>query len=287
MTMSKQLKMFEKIVKVSAVSIVLLLTACGSEMVVKTSLNNTRDVKEGADVFLEQDVVGEVTDVTHSNGQTILTIELDDALAANVKQNAAVVVNRLKANSPIEIYNQKTNAEAIQDGQELKGLDSMFQLGVWVIGDSLELGADNLTNYVDAFQEYLKGDAWQQDKKVITDQAQQTAEVAAVTVQQATKEIEKITAELGKMEGDVAAVVVEQMGNDLAPVFGELAKNGQSIVQELEKFTQNLKQKKDGEKVIGTDFIQSLEKALETLNQSIEEGVGVPNESELNQARPE
>ena len=284
--MSKQLKMFEKIVKVSAVSIVLLLTACGSEMVVKTSLNNTRDVKEGADVFLEQDVVGEVTDVTHSNGQTILTIELDDALAANVKQNAAVVVNRLKANSPIEIYNQKTNAEAIQDGQELKGLDSMFQLGAWMIGDSLELGADNLTNYVDAFQEYLKGDAWQQDKKVITDQAQQAAEVAAVTVQQATKEIEKITTELGKMEGDVAAVV-EQMGNDLAPVFGELAKNGQSIVQELERFTQNLEQKKDGEKVIGTDFIQSLEKALETLNQSIEEGVGVPNESELNQARPE
>ena len=284
--MSKQLKMFEKIVKVSAVSIVLLLTACGSEMVVKTSLNNTRDVKEGADVFLEQDVVGEVTDVTHSNGQTILTIELDDALAANVKQNAAVVVNRLKANSPIEIYNQKTNAEAIQDGQELKGLDSMFQLGAWMIGDSLELGADNLTNYVDAFQEYLKGDAWQQDKKVITDQAQQAAEVAAVTVQQATKEIEKITTELGKMEGDVAAVV-EQMGNDLAPVFGELAKNGQSIVQELERFTQNLEQKKDGEKVIGTDFIQSLEKALETLNQSIEEGVGVPNEPELNQAHPE
>ena len=282
-------KTFNKTIKLSLISVVLILTACGSETVVKTALNNTRDVKEGADVFLEQEVVGEVTDVTHSDGQTILTIELDDAAAANVKQNAAVVVNRLKANSPVEIYNQKASAEAVQNGQELKGLDSMFQLGAWMVGDSLDIGADSLTSYVDAFQKYLKGDGWQQDKKAITDQAQQAAEVAEVVVKQATEEVGKLTTELGKVEGEVAAAV-EQMGSDLAPVFGELAKSGQSIIQELEKFTQNLEQKDGEEKAVGTDFIQSLEKALETLNKSIEEGVAEPNQSnepELNETPPE
>jgi len=285
--MSKQPKIFNKLIKISVVSVVLLLAACGSEVVVNTTLNNTRDVKEGADVFLEQQVVGEVTDVTHSDGQTILTIELDDAFAANVKQNAAVVVNRLKADSPIEIYNQKASADAVQNGQELKGLDSMFQLGAWMVGDSLDLGADSLTGYVDAFQKYLKGDAWQRDKKVITDQAQQAAAVAEETVKQATQEIEKITEELGKVEGDVAAAV-EQMGSELAPVFGELAKSGQSIVEELEKFTRNLENKGNQEKAVGEDFIQSLEKALETLNKSMEEGSAEPQQlnKQLNSEQP-
>ena len=208
-----------------------------------------------------------------------LTIELDDAAAANVKQNAAVVVNRLKADSPVEIYNQKASAEAVQNGQELKGLDSMFQLGAWMVGDSLDIGADSLTSYVDAFQKYLKGDGWQQDKKVIADQAQQVAKIAEETVKQATEEAGKLTTELAKVEGEVAAAV-EQMGDDLAPVFGELAKSGQSIIQELEKFTQNLEQKDSEEKAVGTDFIQSLEKALETLNKSIEDGVAEPSQSD-------
>lgn len=275
--------------KTGVVLLTLLLTACGSEVVVKTTLNNTRDVKEGADVYLEEKIVGEVTDVTHSGGNTVLTIELDEVAATEVKQNAAVVVNRLKAQSPIEIYNQKTAAEAVQNGQELKGLDSMFQLGAWMVGDSLDLGADSLAGYVDAFQKYLKGDGWQQDKQVISEQAKQAADAAEGAVKQAAKEMEKITTELGKVEGEVASAV-EQMGNDLAPVFGELAKSGQSIVQELEKFTQNLEQKEGEEKAVGTDFIQSLEKALETLNKSIEQGISepnLPNEPELNKTLPE
>jgi len=281
--MFNQLKLSNVISKVSLVAVILFLTGCGNGVIVKTSLNNTRDVKEGADVFLEQEIVGEVTDVTHSDGQTLLTIELDEATAANVKQNAAIVVNRLKTNSPIEIYNQKANAEAVQSGQELKGLDSMFQLGAWMVGDTLDIGADSLTGYVNAFQKYLQGDAWQQNKKVIIDQAQQAATVAEETIKQAAKEMEKISAEFGKIESEVATAV-EQIGNDLAPVFGELAKSGQSIVQELEKFSQNLEQKDDDEKAVGTDFIRSLEKALETLNRSIEEGVSEPHK--LDQANP-
>ena len=273
--MFNQLKLFNKVSKASLIAVILLLAACGSGVVVKTSLNNTRDVKEGADVFLEQQVVGEVTDVAHSDGKTMLTIKLDEAAAIKVKQNAAIVVNRLKTNSPIEIYNKKTSSAVVQDGQELKGLDSMFQLGAWMVGDSLDIGADSLTSYVNAFQKYLKGDAWQQDKKVITDQAQQAAVIAEEAVKQATEEVGKITAELGKVESEVAAAV-EQMGTDLAPIFGELAKSGQSIVQELEKFAQNLEQKDDDGKAVGTDFINSLERALETLNKSIEEGVSEP-----------
>lgn len=255
----------------SVVSIMLLLTACGSDTVIKASLNSTRDVKEGVDVFLDQQIVGEVTDVTHSEDQTVLTIELDEEFAEQVKQNAAVVVNRLKAESPVEIYNQKATAEAVQNGQELKGLDSMFQLGAWMVGDSLDLGVDSLGGYVEAFQKYLQGSGWQKDRKIITDQANQAAKVAEETVKQATEEVNKVTTELGKVEGQVAAAV-EQMGSDLAPVFGELAKSGQTIIQELEKFTNNLEQKGDGEKAAGTRFIQSLERVLETLNKSIEEG---------------
>lgn len=261
--------MFNKISKLSPLVLVLLLTACSNDVTVTTTLNSTRDVEEGASVYLDEKVVGEVVDVDRAEGQTILKIELDEESRVAIKQNAAVVINRLKANAPIEIYNQKTEANSIQDGQELKGLDSMFQLGAWMVGDSLDMGADALTGYVSAFQKYLQGDNWQQDKAQITEQAQQVATAAEAVVKQAGEEVMKVTEDLKQVEGEVAAAV-EQIGGDLAPVFGELAKSGQTIMQELEKLSSNLERQGDAEQAVGTQFMQSLEQALEALNDSME-----------------
>lgn len=266
--------MFNKISKLSPLVLVLLLTACGNDVTVTTTLNSTRDVEEGAAVYLDEKVVGEVVDVDRAAGQTILKIELGEESSVAVKQNAAVVINRLKANAPIEIYNQKAEAGSVQDGQELKGLDSMFQLGAWMVGDSLDMGADTLTGYVSAFQKYLQGDDWQQDKAQITEQAQQqvqqVATAAEAVVKQASEEVLKVTEDLKQVEGEVAAAV-EQIGGELAPVFGELAKSGQTIMQELEKLSSNLEQQGDAEQAVGTQFMQSLEQALEALNDSMEQ----------------
>ncbi len=260
------------IMKISVVALTLLLVACGNDVRVSVELSNTRDVKEGALVYLDEQKIGEVVDVEQQEGQTQLTIELDNHGVEAVKQNAALVINRLKPEAPLEVYNRQGSNLAIQDGQQLQGLDSMFQLGAWMVGDSLSVGANTLSGYVSAFQQYLDGDQWQQDKQVLENQAKQTAAAAQSMVEQVTTEVAKVNEGLAQAEND-AAEAVEKLSNELAPVVAELAKSGESIVHELEKLTQNLNQQTEQQQAVGTDFMKSLATALEKLNESIEQSV--------------
>jgi hypothetical protein len=219
----------------------LFLVACGSEMNVKTTLNATQDVKEGDVVYYSQEIVGEITDVQQSNGKTILSIGLSEKGVDLIKQEAAVVVNRLKPNLPVEIYNKRDAIEPVQDGQELQGLSSMFQLGAWMVGDSLNIGdgEDSLLGYVNAFQRYLQGDQFQEDKKTIQEGVEQLGKEAEVMAETLNKELEKASTDLAEVEGK-AAQAVEQLGEELAPVVDQLAKSGKAISDELEKFAKNL-----------------------------------------------
>jgi len=269
--------MFDKYFKyVSVVLLAIVLTACGADVKVKTSLQGTKDVAQGEAVYLDNQVVGEVVDVSRSNGKTLVEIELDANGINTVMSDAAVVVNRLKDNSPLEIHNKNGSSEPVVDGQDLQGLDSIFQLGAWMVGDSIDLGSGAIADYVSAFQKYLQGDNWSKDKAEITQQATEAAKAAEVVVVEAGKELTKVVEEIKKAEEPMAQAV-EQIGAELAPVIGELSKSGQSIMQELEKLTQNLEQQtNEGDREVGSRFFESLNKTLETINQSMEESLNEP-----------
>ena len=247
----------------------LFLTACGEQIHVKTTLNATQDVSEGDVVFLSNEVVGEIANVSQLDGKTVLDIELSEKGAGLVKRQAAVVINRLKPNLPVEIYNKRNAVEAVQHGQELQGLSSMFQLGAWMVGDSLKIGDghgdESLLGYVDAFQRYLQGEQFKEDKKVLEQGIEQLGKEAEGMAKVLNQEMEKATEDLAK-----AAEVVTQLGNELAPVMGELAKSGKAISDELEKFVKNLENQNAEGKEVGASVLTSLLIALERVNSEIE-----------------
>ena len=245
------------------------LTACGSETQVTAKLNATKDIKSGDDVFLSGISVAEVVKVEQVNGNTLLTLELNDSGESSIKKNAAVVVNRLKANTPLEIYNKQGEADLVEDGDELKGLNSMFQLGAWVVGDSLNAGSESLSSYVNAFQRYLDGDQFQQDKQVMKSAAQQFGKEVQGATQVLTEEFKKTIKDIGITE-EKAAQAIEQFGTELAPVIGELSQSREVVVNELEKFTKNLQEQNPEAKELGKTILSSLLKTLEQVNDNLE-----------------
>lgn len=245
------------------------LAACGSEMQVTTTLNETKDIKSGDDVFLSDTLVAEVVEVEQVNGKTKLTIELNNHGESSIKQNAAVVVNRLKTNTPLEIYNKQGEGDLVEDGAELTGLNSMFQLGAWMVGDSLNAGSDSLSGYVDAFQRYLNGDQFQQDKQTMQNAAQQLGKEVQGAAEAFTGEVKKAAEDIGITE-EKAAQAIEQLGTELAPVIGELSKSSKAVVEELEKFTKNIEEQNPEGKELGSTILSSLLKTLEQVNQNLE-----------------
>ena len=229
----------------------MFLVACSSEMLVTTTLNSTKDIQSGDSVYLSGTPVAEVIDVDQQAGKTKLTLELTNQGESAIKRNAAIVVNRLKAEAPIEVYNKQGETELIQNGAELQGLNSMFQLGAWMVGDSLTTGKESLSEYVDAFQRYLNGDKFQQDKEAVQAAAKQLGQEVQGVAQVLADEAKRVTKDLGITE-QKAAEAIEQLGTELAPVLNEFSKSGQAVVEELEKFSENMKAQNPEAKELGS-----------------------------------
>ena len=266
------MKFYKSEVKVRNFFIVIILAilaACESEIRTSAVLNSTQDIKKGAPIFMSGEVVGEVVSIKQQSNTTELTIELNNKGKSTIKNNAAIVVNRLKSNSPLEVYNKQNETELIQDESQLVGLNSMLELGAWMVGDSISSGGESLIGYVDAFQRYLNGEKFQQDKQVLQSAAEQIGKDVQGMAKVLGDEVQKATQELSITE-QKAAQAIEQFGNELAPVIGEFSKSSQAIVEELEKFTENIELQDQQGQEIGTTILSSLLKALETVNENIE-----------------
>ena len=250
------------------------LVACsGNAINVTAEFSNTQDIKEGASVFFDGKKIGEVSDVDKNGTGSVVELELKHKATELVSARSAIVVNRIKAGSPIELYGRPSATdEKLEDGQKIKGLDSMFQLGAWMVGDAIQTGSDSVAEYVGAFQEYLSGDEFQQSKEVVQEQLSNLSQSAAEVVKDVEKEMSTAMKEFSINEEQMAQTI-EQLGDELAPVVSEVAKSSTELVQQLEQFivnieeSANLMDQQSGEKIL-----ESLAETFEKLNESIEEG---------------
>lgn len=248
---------------------ILLLVACGDKLTVSSDFSKTADIEKGREVFFDSEVVGKITKVDNQENKTKVMIELSGGNVKKIDASAAVVINRLKEGSPLEIYNRNTKTGELKDGQKLKGLDSMFELGAWMVGDAINLGSGTLSGYVEAFQTYLDSDKFDQDKAQVQEQIQQAGEAAKEAIKTVNQDVNKAVEDLSDSEGD-AAKAVEQLGEELAPLAAELGKSGTAILQELEKLSKNLEQKDEDNQQVGTGLLESLLAMLENLNKSLQ-----------------
>jgi len=237
--------MKNKFTKILSLSILLSLVACSdSDINVTTTFENTQDVKEHTTVYFEDQVVGEVSDISKTGNGSLVEISIDKEAAENISSNAAIVVNRLKEGAPLEIYNSADAAgDSLAAGQEIKGLDSMFQLGAWMVGDAVQIGSGTVSQYVDAFQKYLKGNQFQADKAQMQEQVAEATTAAKEALETAGQDVVEAVDEV---KGEMAKAV-EDLGEELEPMVkefavaeGEMAKTVEELGSELKPIIEEL-----------------------------------------------
>jgi hypothetical protein len=271
--MSKFKSIRTKLNAVLLFSVAAVLTACGSnDYVVNTSFDTTQDIKEGAAIYMNSEIVGEVLDVEMSGSGSVLELKIDKEFAKEIGAASAIVVNRLKEGAPLEIVNREARDQSmLVEGQSIKGLDSMLQLGAWMVGDAIQLGTGTASQMVESFQEYLSSEKFDNDKDAVREQIDSAKLAAERTLKNVEQELEKAAQDLSHAEIE-AAKAMEQLGEELAPLIEKLASEGSTLSQQLEEFTLNLENVDPDDQLAGEQFLASLEAMLERLNQSVEEG---------------
>ena len=124
------------------------LSACGDGRVeVASHFDSDNGVEPGRVVYFEDQEIGTVTAAEKTvNGVDVLLALQAEALE-QISSKAALVVNSTKQGQPLEIINPSNlDAPALQAGQQLEGLDSMFEMGAWMVGDALDVSADTLNS---------------------------------------------------------------------------------------------------------------------------------------------
>jgi len=149
----------------------------------------------------------------------------------------------------------------------------MFQLGAWMVGDAIQIGTDSVSKYVGAFQEYLNGEEFEENKALVQEQLSGLTKSASDVLNDMEKEVNNALKDFSINEEEMAKTI-EQLGNELSPLVNEVARNSAELVKQLEQFVVNMEEKGNfSEQQSGERILQSLVETFEKMNQSIEQGV--------------
>jgi ABC-type transporter Mla subunit MlaD len=252
--------------------VIAILVGCGSnDFTVITHFKNTDALPEGTSVYFEDQMIGEVINVKSEEGGSIAELKLDKQAVSKVSANAAVVLNRMKQGSPLEIHNRSNpSEELLQSGQTIRGFDSMFQFGAWMVGDAIQIGSGTATQYIESFQDYLQSDKFDQDKEAVKQEFNAYKDSAKEAMQQLEQDLQIVAQEFELTE-QTAAQVVEELGKELAPMVREINKESAALVSEIEKFVQGLEQTDPQRRQAGQRLLESMIATLESLNQAMTE----------------
>jgi len=265
-----------------AMFLLLAVGACGNNGVeVTTEFRNAQGIKDGTRIYFEDRGVGEVIAVTEQSSGSLVTMAIDEDAALIIDSEAAVVVNRIKPGAPLEIYASAAAQNfGLQQGQQIKGLNSMIELVAWSVGDALQVGTDELSGYVDSFQDYLESEKFEEDRARVEEGVREMAAIASETMKTVEQDLSDAMSEINVSEEDLAAAIKE-LGDELSPVAEEMAKSGTDLMVELERFTQGLESATPEEQEAGQKLIESLVETIEKLNEAAERGA----ERSLDEAR--
>lgn len=254
---------------------VMMLSACGDNGVkISTDFRSAQGVKEGARIYYQEAKVGQVIEVQtigeNSGSRVFMLIDLD--AAAKIDAQAAVAVNRIKPGSPLEIYASAAARDfGIEDGQQLKGLNSMIELVAWSVGDAIDVGTGELAGYVDSFQDYLAGEQFEEDRARVEQGVKEMAAIASETMKTVEQDLSDAISDIAVSEEELAAAILE-LGDEMSPIAEEMAKSGTDLMAELEKFTNGLENATAEEQLAGQKLIDSLIETIEKLNAAAERG---------------
>jgi len=267
---------FSSITQLKSVVVLLLLitlSACGNNGVeISTEFRSAQGLKEGTKIYFEERGVGEVIDIAERDSGSLVTMVIDEEAALTIDSQAAVVVNRIKLGAPLEIYaSASPDTLGLQEGQQIRALNSMIELVAWSVGDALQVSTGELTGYVDSFQDYLQGEKFQEDRARVEQGVKEMAKVASEAMKSVEQDLAEAMSEIDVSEEELATAIKE-LGDELSPLAEEMAKSGTNLMAELEKFTQGLENATADEQQSGQQLIDSLIETIEKLNDAAERG---------------
>ena len=251
----------------------LLLSGCNlSGVEASSTLSNGNDIEAGTAIYFDDQIVGKVTAVSANADGAQLSLRFDAQAAKSISANSALLRNSMKEGAPLEIINRgSAETDPLQAGQKIQGLDSVLELGAWMVGDAIRIGGNTVSQYVEAFSEYLEGDEFQQDKAKVQQQINSAQVAAKEALKQVETDVNQAMREAARQE-EIAAEAIDQLGDELAPLIAELSKSGSELLTELDRLARELEQSQLDQKPVGQGLLQSLLAALDKLNLSIEQG---------------
>lgn len=254
-------------------SLLVLLSACGdNHLEVSASFSNAQGIKEGTSVYFEESVVGEVSSVEQQGTGSLVKLGINEKAAETISSNSAVVVNRIKPGAPLEIHVSGVPSDTyLQEGQTIEGLNSMFELVAWSVGDAFQAGTGELAGYVDSFQTYLEGEQFQQDKAKVEEGVKEMADAATEAIKTVEQDLQAAMSEMSVTEEQLVQAI-QELSDEMSPLAKEMAKSGTDLMLELENFAQGLENASPQDQESGQKLIEALVAAIEKLNQSAEDG---------------
>ncbi len=257
----------------------LALSACGDRSFnVTTQFASADGVELGEAVIYEGQPVGTVAGIDESLEGVTVELALDPESVTLFHTKSVVVVNSMEQGSPLEIYNRTTSDPIpLAEGQALQGLNSMFELGAWLVGDAVQLGSGTLSDLFDSFTGYLQGEQFAADKQAVEQQLSQAALAAQEAVKTVETDLSAALQELKASEGEMSEAIAK-MGEELSPVVRELSASGSELIQQLEEFARNVEEQAQENPQLGQDLVQSLVQVLDELNAQVNGQITVETE---------
>jgi ABC-type transporter Mla subunit MlaD len=261
------------------VAIAFLLNACSdSGFKVTTEFASSKGLEIGEPVMYEGQQVGVVTDFEEGLNSAKVEIALNPDKVDMFHTKSVVIVNALEVGTPVEIYNRTTaDPVPLKEGQELQGLDSMFELGAWMVGDVIQLGSGTLSDLFESFTGYLEGDQFDEDKQQVQKQLSDAALAAKQAVSGVEVDLNQAIEDLKTSESKMSTAI-DQMGEELSPTVRELSESGSQLIAQLEEFAQNIEIQVQQNPQFGEELLQSLVNVFGKLNAEINGEITIDTE---------
>lgn len=178
--------------------IAVFVTACDfNGFSVTTSFSKTKNVPEGTIVYFDDIEIGKVSDVEISEDRLNLKLSLEKKAAETIGSGAAVFLDYRQGVAILEFYDRKNSENnSLENGQSVLGIDSIFQLGAWIVGSSIQQGSSAVTDILESFDGYLQSDDFESDKENIQEQIDSAGEAAKNAAVNIEVELQKIIEQL-------------------------------------------------------------------------------------------
>ncbi len=177
---------------------------------VTTSFSKAKNVPEGTIVYFDDIEIGKVSDVEVSEDRLNLKLSLDKSVAETIGSSAVVFLDHRQGIAVLEFYDRTDSENSkLENGQSVIGIGSIFQLGAWIVGSSIQQGSSAVTDILESFDGYLQSDDFESDKETIQKQIDSAGEAAKNAAVNIEAELQKIIEQLEQATKDTSKETID------------------------------------------------------------------------------